>query len=125
MIRPQKSNRKETKNELVSFMTKFEKSLLVLAAAFLLALGLVSRWAERPLPLRAAAAPAVRSAGAAAVDFLNEADAAELCSLPGVGEVIAGRIIEKRPFESPEDLMSVEGIGESTMEKIYEYLEGN
>ena len=126
MIRPQKSNRKETKNELVSFMTKFEKSLLVLAAVFLLALGLVSRWADRPLPLRAeTAVPAERSAAPDGLAFLNEADAAELCSLPGVGEVIAERIIDKRPFESPEDLLCVEGIGESTMEKIYEYLEGN
>ena len=126
MIRPQKSNRKETKNELVSFMTKFEKSLLVLAAVFLLALGLVSRWADRPLPLRAeTAVPEERSAAPDGLSFLNEADAAELCSLPGVGKVIAERIIDKRPFESPEDLLSVEGIGESTMEKIYEYLEGN
>ena len=47
---------------------------------------------------------------------LNAADAASLCTLPGIGEKLAGRIIEYResygPFHSIEELMDVSGIGE-------------
>ena len=46
----------------------------------------------------------------------------ELDTLPGVGEVIARRIMEERekngPFYYPEDLMNVKGIGEKTLEKL-------
>ena len=105
-------------------MTKFEKSLLLLTAVFLLMLGLVFHRMAQPLPLTKLSAERSLTPAVQKVD-INTATAEELCALPGVGPVIAERIIEKRPFESPEDLMSVEGIGESTMEKIYEYLEGN
>lgn len=47
---------------------------------------------------------------------LNTADAAALCALPGIGEKLAGRIIEYREkyglFRSIEELMDVSGIGE-------------
>ena len=106
-------------------MTKFEKSLALAALLFLLGFAFVSARANRPLPLQPMAVPERSHAEAELRLDINTATAEELCALPGVGPVIAERIIEKRPFESPEDLMSVEGIGESTMEKIYEYLEGN
>lgn len=48
---------------------------------------------------------------------LNTATQAEIETLPGVGPVLAGRIIAHReqhgPFRSPEDLLSVSGIGEA------------
>ena len=50
----------------------------------------------------------------------------ELDTLPGVGEVIAQRIIEEReqngPFYYPEDLMNVKGIGEKTLEKLLPHI---
>ena len=48
---------------------------------------------------------------------INTATAEELTRLPGVGEVLAERIVEYReqygPFREAEELMKVNGIGES------------
>ena len=53
---------------------------------------------------------------------LNTATAAELRTLPGVGERTAERIIEYREehggFEKIEDLMNVRGIGERTFLRL-------
>lgn len=57
---------------------------------------------------------------------VNVADVAELCELPGVGPCYAGRIVEYReehgPFEEPEDLLAVDGIGPKTVEKLKPYV---
>lgn len=53
---------------------------------------------------------------------LNRADAAEIETLPGVGPVLAARIVAYRdehgPFETAEDLLDVPGIGESKLDSI-------
>ena len=49
---------------------------------------------------------------------INSASAEELDELYGVGPVYAERIIEARPFDSVDDLIEVNGIGEITLEKI-------
>lgn len=58
---------------------------------------------------------------------LNTADAETLQQLPGVGPVIAERILYQRQalggFDCIEELVLVDGIGEKTMIKIYEYME--
>lgn len=45
------------------------------------------------------------------LDILNTADADELARLPGIGPVLARRIVERRPFHSMEELARVPGIG--------------
>ncbi len=51
---------------------------------------------------------------------INTADVDELQSLPGIGEVLAQRIIERResvgPYGSVEELLEVKGIGPSKLE---------
>lgn len=52
---------------------------------------------------------------------INTASADELKTLNGIGDVMAERIIEYRSskaFKSKEDIMSVDGIGSKTYEKI-------
>jgi len=53
---------------------------------------------------------------------LNSATEADLDELPGVGPVLAGRIIEWRdqngPFASVEQLGEVSGIGDATLDKL-------
>lgn len=53
---------------------------------------------------------------------INTADAEELETLPGVGPVIAERIIAFReeygPFSSADEIMLVSGIGEKTYQKL-------
>ena len=57
---------------------------------------------------------------------INTGDAAELDMLRGVGPAIAQRIIEEREangrFTYPEDLLSVNGIGQKTLDKLWEQI---
>ena len=58
-------------------------------------------------------------------DFLldpNTAARDELMRLPGIGEMMANRMIEGRPYEKLEDLLEVPGIGPKTLEKLTPYL---
>lgn len=49
---------------------------------------------------------------------LNGATREELMKLPGIGPVLAARIMERRPFASVEELRKVKGIGAKTLEKL-------
>ncbi len=74
--------------------------------------------AVTPGPARAAAAAPT---GAAPLD-LNTASAMELDRLPGIGPVLAGRIIAHRAahgsFHDPADLLAVPGVGPRLWERL-------
>jgi competence ComEA-like helix-hairpin-helix protein len=53
----------------------------------------------------------------------NTATVEEIMLLPGVGEVLAERIVEGRPYKSVEDLRRVPGIGEKVFARIEDSLQ--
>ena len=57
---------------------------------------------------------------------INRADAEQLTALPGIGEVLAGRIVayreENGSFLSTQELQNVEGIGEKRLEAILDLI---
>ena len=79
-----------------------------------------------PRAAEGGASGAVASGGSASTGKvnINTATASELEALPGVGEVIAQRIVDYRtangPFGSVDELIDVSGIGESTLASMRE-----
>ena len=57
---------------------------------------------------------------------INRADAEQLAALPGIGEVLAGRIVayreENGSFLSTQELQNVEGIGEKRLDAILDLI---
>jgi len=49
---------------------------------------------------------------------LNSASPTELDTLPGVGPVVAAKIIAHRPYATVEDVLRVPGIGPKTLERL-------
>jgi competence protein ComEA len=57
---------------------------------------------------------------------LNSASAEQLTEIPGIGKVMAQRIVEWRdqngPYRRVEDLLKVKGIGEKSFQKLRPYV---
>lgn len=98
-------------------------TLLALAAVALALLAWrgygLSRYSTNPVAIERDVVPL------APID-LNRASAAELASVPGLGETLADRIVLYRKthgdFRSVEELRQVKGIGEKTLERIRQFL---
>jgi competence protein ComEA len=56
---------------------------------------------------------------------INTASAKDLDSLPGVGAVTAGKIIDSRPYATTEELVSKKVVGEAEFEKIRDQISAN
>jgi competence protein ComEA len=57
---------------------------------------------------------------------LNSAGTVELSQLPGVGPALARRLVDHRdlhgPFQTPESLLDVPGVGEATLARLLPHL---
>ncbi len=93
-------------------------TLLFLALLAWRGLGL-SRHATRPLRIEDDGAPRE-------VIDLNDADVVDLRLIPGVGETLASRIVQRRetvgPYRSVEELRQVKGVGPAMLERMRPYL---
>ncbi len=85
-----------------------------------------SNTTESPTPSSSASSsspsPSAAKASAQSIININTATAQELCSLPGIGEVLAGRIVAYRDahgsFKSTGAIMNVSGIGSAKYKAI-------
>lgn len=79
---------------------------------------------SNPVPIGPSAEPIKQTSAARAVGKidLNRATEQDLESLPGIGEVLAGRIVKYRQdigsFNRVEDLRDVKGIGKKKFDRI-------
>src|SRR5262245_288160 len=97
------------------------RSQLVTALVLVFALALAGAAPAAAAP----AAPKAAASDARPVD-INTADAAALETVPGIGKSLSQRIIAFRekngPFQSVDDLLKVQGVGEKSIQKLRPYL---
>lgn len=125
MAGPESEVRREPKGPAWSLRRGDQPIVVVLLVAAWI--GILVWWVQQGGPdLRwLDATPRNRALRPIVVD-VNAAAWSELVALPGVGEVLARRIVESRstdgPFHSVDDLTRVRGIGEKTLENLRPYL---
>jgi len=115
--------------------TSQERGLVILIGAALLASGIATFFSLHHRPPAYESGPIIlRDVRVISPTFteigkvnVNEATAAELERLPGIGKTLAARIIAYReehgPFASLDELRNVTGIGKETIERIRHYAE--
>ena len=81
-----------------------------------------ARWVRSAAPSDTGAGPRPPVPSASRPIDLNRASALELDALPGIGPVLAERIVEQRrrggPFRRIEDLLAVRGVGPRLLERL-------
>jgi endonuclease YncB( thermonuclease family) len=75
-------------------------------------------WATTPRP---ASIPSARRGMATDKLDINTATEKELRTIPGIGPVMARRIIDARPFKNADELKKVEGIGDKKYAQVRPY----
>jgi competence protein ComEA len=112
-------------HNLVCLRSADQVTLAMLCALFIVAMGLWSLVEIGSWYYISDVDDNIRKTACFQVD-VNTADKAELNQLPGIGDVLAKRIIETRqnrgPFKSYDDLRKVKGIGPKIGERIRPYL---
>jgi len=102
----------------------FSRSQIVTALSLVLVLALAGATAA-PVAAAPPAAPNAAASEARPID-LNTADSAALESVPGIGKSLSQRILSFRekngPFQSVDDLLKIQGIGEKSIQKLRPYL---
>ncbi len=98
------------------------------ALVLLVALVLLGSWpvsAQRAQRAQPAAKPPVPASAAESIN-LNSATAAQIASLPGIGQKTAELVVQYRqkngPFKKIEEIMNVRGIGEKSFLRIKDRL---
>ena len=110
-------------------------ALTCIFAAFILGLFLGRNYNRQPIqiqqlpaPTKAVAAPIPSETAPTEPPIINinTATVAQLQTLPGIGPIIAERIVayrnENGAFETVGDLIGVEGIGEKKLEEIWDHV---
>lgn len=101
---------------------------MITAVSVLLALGIAAFPAVPPPPTPPVPSVGQQSTAPSPENPLdvNEATAEQLQEVPGIGATLARRIIEFREehgaFEKVDDLLNVQGIGPTSLERIRPYL---
>ena len=103
----------------------FSRSKIVTSFLFVFVLACASAVPAAAAP---SAAPKATASEARPID-LNTADLAALESVPGIGKSLSQRILTFRekngPFQSVDDLLKVQGVGEKSIQKLRPYLTVN
>jgi competence protein ComEA len=100
----------------------FSRSQIVTALMLVLAL---AGAAAAPVAAAPPTTPKAAASEARPID-INTADSATLETVPGIGKSLSQRILAFRekngPFQSVDDLLKVQGVGEKSIQKLRPYL---
>jgi competence protein ComEA len=103
-------------------MRKTQLFLTFLACLMAIALAVPMQAQAKKEPAKAAAktapAPAAAAAKSAAILDLNSATVDQLKTLPGIGDAFSKKIVDGRPYERKDQLVSKNIVPQATYDKI-------